>query len=682
MTADDFLATFVYRRLCLLQRRTHKMCFYGGQFDPNRVSTVRLDQAAVRRRVKAIAKTSMPERWEWGMPAYSRKHRPPPRFTLQRNEDRKSPDKHFGSQRTTIDHEDPDSEDHMPIAHASPRRTEADSDDPVAAEASGPARTAEKDLPRTMKRKKVASRGPKPKPMTVGVALTAIQSQTCIASEIPAAPSPRAEPATQATGEAETTADPTSPVQDVSPSIDASSIAQAGTSAVGTAPSSAATETKTEPPVTETPQQPATEPKGPQGPQTTTTEPSPPPQLQATQLAAAQARKTRSSAIPAGQAPLSSSSSQGARGNQGVPLRTTNGHSWGSLDQFVMDWNSSDSYEVTSGSLQIAQQSPLVGPAPVATPESVSAWMFQAKVALFESSRAAETCMNKRTSIFKVLLAKHKKLTAEHKAISVTYFCQPDEKTRLEEQHRDEVARLKAQLKAQAEAHKTEVGQLILALSAQADEKIRVEGEVQKSKDLIAEVETRASTAEKEKAENACLLSVCRRDLIKIDTMLTTAVIKARKRRDPAEAAPFEYDLKDYLVSIVSRIKPLKSFGVNMLNVGIRAFRALWPGEEAPTGILELAKRLLEVEDRLNEWRESAAHVGADEALSFVLSWYDDINLDVLQSMRVGSPFLSDPELIAKQQERAYSFIQYADLHKFVEGPISEADAEMAEEED
>lgn len=178
MTADDLLATFVYRRLCPLQRRTHKMCFYGCQFDLNRVSTVRLDQAEVRRRVKSIAKTSMPERWEWGMPAYSWKHRPPPRFTVQRNEDGNSSDKRFGSQRRTIDHEDPDSEDHVPIAHADPRCTEANSADPSAAEASDPAaaaaparekRGAEKDLPRSLKQKKVVSRGPKPKPMTVGL---------------------------------------------------------------------------------------------------------------------------------------------------------------------------------------------------------------------------------------------------------------------------------------------------------------------------------------------------------------------------------------------------------------------------------------------------------------------------------------------------------------------------------
>ncbi|XP_024318754.1 uncharacterized protein LOC112272374 [Brachypodium distachyon] len=162
-----------------------------------------------------------------------------------------------------------------------------------------------------------------------------------------------------------------------------------------------------------------------------------------------------------------------------------------------MDWNSTDSYEVNSSTLQTARQSPLVGPVPAATPESVSARMFQARIALFESSRAAETCMKKRTATFKVQLAKHKKLAAEHKALVTERQSQTgdnaqvsellkrvaevqDEKTRLEEQHRAEVARLKAQLEAHAEAHKTEVGQLTSALSAQADEKIRLEGEVQK----------------------------------------------------------------------------------------------------------------------------------------------------------------------------------------------------------
>ncbi|XP_010233582.1 uncharacterized protein LOC104583365 [Brachypodium distachyon] len=139
------------------------------------------------------------------------------------------------------------------------------------AAAAAPAREkciAEKDLPRTVKWKKTAGRQPKPKPLVVGEALTATQSQTCIASGIPAAPSPRAKPATQATGETETAADPTSPIRDVGPSIDTSSVAQAGmsaaeTSAAGAAPSSVAAKTQTQPQATEVPQQLATQAQGP-----------------------------------------------------------------------------------------------------------------------------------------------------------------------------------------------------------------------------------------------------------------------------------------------------------------------------------------------------------------------------------------------------------------------------------
>ncbi|XP_024310315.1 uncharacterized protein LOC112268638 [Brachypodium distachyon] len=260
--------------------------------------------------------------------------------------------------------------------------------------------------------------------------------------------------------------------------------------------------------------------------------------------------------------------------------------------------------------------------------------------------RAPLVCMNKRTAAFKGLLGKYKELAMaqrRHPSSEATEARRQvqDEKTRLAEQHREDVARLQAQISAQTEAHKTEVGELTSTLSTQADERILLENEVKKCKGLVAETETCAVAAEKEDAEKTRRFQVVRHELIKIEAMLTksfpqsvetaeAAVIKARKKRDPIGTTPFEYDLEDYLVSIASRVKPLKSCGVNMLNAGIRAFRALWPGEEAPTGIPELATRLLEVGDRLNEWRESAAHVGADEALSFVLSWYDGINLDVL----------------------------------------------------
>ena len=77
MSADDLLATFISRRVLPLQRRVHKICHMSGPLDPTRVSTVELDKAQIRKRIKAIARTKMPEEWEWGKEPYNRNNLPP-----------------------------------------------------------------------------------------------------------------------------------------------------------------------------------------------------------------------------------------------------------------------------------------------------------------------------------------------------------------------------------------------------------------------------------------------------------------------------------------------------------------------------------------------------------------------------------------------------------------------------
>ena len=67
MSADDLLATFISRRVLPLQRRVHKICHMSGP----------LDNAQIRKRIKAIARTKMPEEWEWGKEPYNRNNLPP-----------------------------------------------------------------------------------------------------------------------------------------------------------------------------------------------------------------------------------------------------------------------------------------------------------------------------------------------------------------------------------------------------------------------------------------------------------------------------------------------------------------------------------------------------------------------------------------------------------------------------
>ena len=77
LTADDLLRTFVARRISPLQNRVHKICHMSGPRDPTRISPFELDKPAVRRRVRAIAQTSMGDDWEWGLEPYSRANPPP-----------------------------------------------------------------------------------------------------------------------------------------------------------------------------------------------------------------------------------------------------------------------------------------------------------------------------------------------------------------------------------------------------------------------------------------------------------------------------------------------------------------------------------------------------------------------------------------------------------------------------
>ena len=84
-------------------------------------------------------------------------------------------------------------------------------------------------------------------------------------------------------------------------------------------------------------------------------------------------------------------------------------------------------------------------------------------------------------------------------------------------------------------------------------------------------------------------------------------------------------------------------------------------------------------DDRLQEWRESSARAGADEAMKVVLSWYEGIKLEVLRGIRTNGKYVTDPEWIKKRQEIAYSFLDYIDLSKFVEDPV-EAEEEEGED--
>ena len=121
---------------------------------------------------------------------------------------------------------------------------------------------------------------------------------------------------------------------------------------------------------------------------------------------------------------------------------------------------------------------------------------------------------------------------------------------------------------------------------------------------------------------------------------------------------------------------------MDLLDSGIRAYRALWPGSQAPVSIEELSKCLSGAETRVREWRSSAARAGADQALTFVLSWYEAINLDAVRSLYQGSKWTSDLTLIASRKEAASFMAGYAPTRNFFPGPAYSEDEEDDEHDE
>src|SRR3954469_4209220 len=147
--------------------------------------------------------------------------------------------------------------------------------------------------------------------------------------------------------------------------------------------------------------------------------------------------------------------------------------------------------------------------------------------------------------------------------------------------------------------------------------------------------------------------------------------IRAMKRIRAESGAPAdgEVTIDEHLAALSERATTLKSCGVDLLKSAIHAFRMFWPDEDVLTLVEPLAAKLLLTEERLDQWRESASRVAADKALAFVLSWYEDINLDVLQHMRDEGKWIHEPELIKKRQERAYAMVEYTLVHAWCDGP-------------
>jgi hypothetical protein len=157
------------------------------------------------------------------------------------------------------------------------------------------------------------------------------------------------------------------------------------------------------------------------------------------------------------------------------------------------------------------------------------------------------------------------------------------------------------------------------------------------------------------------------------------------------------WDMSEQLIALEARKKAMTSYTEDLFLGAQEAHSALWPGQRTPIDPLDLGNDLQLSKVRLSEWRDSGARVGADEALTYFLSWYEKVDLETLRSVREGSAWTTDPEFIRHRQELAHSYVDYADTEVFVwdirrpekkdnaedaEGSDSSQDKEEAEDAD
>ena len=158
------------------------------------------------------------------------------------------------------------------------------------------------------------------------------------------------------------------------------------------------------------------------------------------------------------------------------------------------------------------------------------------------------------------------------------------------------------------------------------------------------------------------------------------AILRARERQAIPDM-PY-WSMEDHLVAIAERVDHMHILGSDLPLAAIAAFRALWPEKEVPKEVSELCKWVKAAEARLSEWRDSAGRVGIFKALQIVLSWYEGIHLDSLNSIRAESEYHTDDAAKKRLEETACKLLDFADVHSEFFKDVNEADSGEDEEDD
>ncbi|KAK1679975.1 hypothetical protein QYE76_040823 [Lolium multiflorum] len=158
--------------------------------------------------------------------------------------------------------------------------------------------------------------------------------------------------------------------------------------------------------------------------------------------------------------------------------------------------------------------------------------------------------------------------------------------------------------------------------------------------------------------------------------LAAVGVARESRRRATGEGSSECFTMEDYMSSLAARVEPITKFGWELRKAAEELVPMLWPAEAVPQDISSLTSLIERAPDRFLDWKESATRAGADMALSFVLSWYNEVDLGQLEYRRAGVEEELSADQKAARLARASAIADFVDKRLFVADPNPHSDEE------
>ncbi|KAK1645916.1 hypothetical protein QYE76_063721 [Lolium multiflorum] len=734
LSAEDLLCTYVERRVIPLQGRVHKIGLMSGRLDPTRTSRIALTKAQVAHRVNSFTKANLPEDWAWGLPPYDRAAPPerrsrtatwrtrsgrriswirltkpatkPAMTTCRRcptRVTRGAQPAAFAGQREEEEAEPATSTTGPTPVRAVPLRMRP----PAASATSAPKKKKRAAGGSTARLEGQAKRqrqqGPKKVPEMAGAAIKFTQGGASgpaarvappfrrqreptpppstrartppvvvvppVVTPPPAGASSSAAPPSAAGAQGESVQGPT--LGDLFPHR-APLLGPAAGAGRGVPPAAGAGAGGAAPP---------------EEPEVVPTGPAAPPPAGAAEGGAcwegpqreepARARDADSQALVRSKGPaVSPTGLHVAKGARLVSVPSASDSSFGSAGTMEKAWNQADSCEIISREGQ-------PGTAPLKMlysgyRASLKNKAAEAMAQLATLEEADKMVDERRTVLYNKVVTSYHKAKIERGTLARELEAVKVEAAKVPQLERDlRVARAQC-------AESEEAGRAAAAKLKVADGELTRLRQLEKNH--LAELAS-LRTAEKEKVDDLSRrldeveAAACASEgaaFPETQDVALEAVGAAREARGRAtgEGSSESFTMEDHMSSLAARVEPITKFGWELRKAAEELVPMLWPGKEAPQDISSLTSLIEQAPESFIEWKGSATRAGADMALSFVLSWYNEVDLGQLEYRRAGVEEGLSAEQKAARLARASAIADFVDKRVFIADPNPHSDEE------